>query len=607
MVSELVLANDVLQNSVTLLLPGAVALFVFLFAWENPALARRTGFGRTVVWLLLPLGLLAWQLADLPLFTYRTDLLAVNVAGGLVPVVVSFVALGRVTERYTDVLVPYLAAIAVPSVLATLIVVYAAAGAAEFLVLVVFLAASVYTLGLAWSHRGPSAERWGRVAILTGLTSIGISLTFLTTTPNPMGIASGFPYFLIAPGVIGTVAVPVVVGFRRSGWPTEAALPVAYATTTIGTLLGADLLRQPPLYALRSNTVFAIGGAGLGDLVFLSGLIALPLALLLYRLIPRGRSVVPTSPAADPPPVALLRQARAAALEGRTAEAVATSARSVRSAVAQLRRLASLPPAADARAPWGEIAVPHWVGADQRNLEALATRSRFEPADGQRAFVTARFLVHVAFALARARFATFGRRARAFFLDLGLIAAASAPGWVLFVLWVDPSDPSALKGPLFFLVTTGVATFGFAYFLLGEWLWGTTIGKRLVRIEVTDRRLGRPGVVSALARNIPKLVPLNALAFAAVLLGLFARYPTVAVSPTLAPSVALGVGVAVVILVLGLGIPGLASLLAIGTGREGQRFGDFVAGTWVVRQGPTATVPRGAALPSSRRGVDPFA
>ncbi|HZY70902.1 MAG TPA: RDD family protein [Thermoplasmata archaeon] len=624
MVDTVTLASDVLQNAVTLLVPGLVALFLFLFAWEEPALARRIGFGRTVVWLLLPLGLLAWQLGDVPLLDYRTDVLAVNVTGGLIPVVVSLYALVRITDRPTPVLGRFLLVVAVASAVATIAVSPLASPASviqlaifhglaavpvsgpALLVTGTFVAAAVVAFAAARFRAMEQGRIWSRAAILIGLTGLGIIGTYLTTQPNPNGISSGFPYFLTAPCAIGAVAVPLVRALPRSGWTVEAGLPVAYAATTFGTLLGADLLRQPPLYGLRSSTVFAIGGGGVGDLVFLSGLIALPIAYLVYRLARRGTPADADRPIAEPTPVAALRRARAAALEGRSSEAITGSASAVRSAVALLRRLAGLPPPSDPARPWGEIAVPPWVSADQTNLDALAERPTEERGDAQRAVVTARYLVHVALVLARARFATFGRRARAFSIDLGLFTAVGAVGWALFVAWANPSDPSTLTSPELFLVTTGAATFGFLYFVLAEWLWGSTVGKRITRIEVTDRRLARPGIVSSLVRNIPKLVPLYAVSVAAVLFGLFARYPTIAVSPTLAPGVAIGVGVAAVILVLGLGIPGLASLLAIGTGREAQRFGDFVAGTWVVRQSPAATVPRGAGVPSTRPAPTPY-
>ncbi len=66
------------------------------------------------------------------------------------------------------------------------------------------------------------------------------------------------------------------------------ALPAAFVAGTFGVLVGADVLRQPPLYPSSSPGLYIIGGAGVFDLVYLSGLLALATAFAAHRLLGRG-------------------------------------------------------------------------------------------------------------------------------------------------------------------------------------------------------------------------------------------------------------------------------------------------------------------------------
>jgi uncharacterized membrane protein len=62
-----------------------------------------------------------------------------------------------------------------------------------------------------------------------------------------------------------------------AGYPEMGAPIIAYASGTLGTILGADLLNLPRIRELGAPLV-SIGGAGTFDGVFLPGLIAAFLA-----------------------------------------------------------------------------------------------------------------------------------------------------------------------------------------------------------------------------------------------------------------------------------------------------------------------------------------
>jgi uncharacterized membrane protein/uncharacterized RDD family membrane protein YckC len=596
------LTNDIVQGSITILLPGLVWLFLYLFAWEDAHLARRAGFGRGVFWLLLPVGLVGWVFGNLPIFAYRSDLLAVNVGGALVPVILSVWLLTREFPRPGSTLPRFFGLLAIVCAVDTLAVVYADDVLA--LTVVVAAAAGSVVIPLLWRPRRPGFDPIAsrRMAFLMLLTTGGIVGTYATTASTPSGINSAFPYFLFTPIAIGVVAVILVRSWRSLAWPVEAGLPVAYATTTVGTLLGADLLRQPPLYRLAHGVVFSIGGAGLLDLVYLSGPLALVAGYGFYRLISGSAPSMLRDPDPGPTPIGGLRRAQGFNRLGRPSDGIRYSASAARDATAQLRRLARLGTVRPGADPWSGLAVPPWVVADQANLEALGSDPPADPVLAHRAWMTARFLVHLASVLWRPAFAGFTRRGRAFLLDLLLVSIPGAVGWVVYALLNSPRDPNLLTSPGFFFVSSGFATYGFLYFVLSEWLWGTTPGKRLFRLQVTNRRLGRPSILASIIRDAPKLFPLTAIGIGGSLGALIATHPNVALQGNLGGIFGFGTFAIVGLGLLGVGLPALVSGFGITLSSESQRLGDYFAGTWVVNRGPASPAPAavaaGAAAPS---------
>ncbi len=110
------------------------------------------------------------------------------------------------------------------------------------------------------------------------------------------GIVSRYPYFFL-PIVIALVYA-LIVSIRRP----VTAIPIAYASGTIGALVGADLLHLPEIRAhfmsSTERTIISIGGAGVFDMVFLAGTVAMALLLGIVTLLgARGKvAVQPTIP-----------------------------------------------------------------------------------------------------------------------------------------------------------------------------------------------------------------------------------------------------------------------------------------------------------------------
>ncbi len=339
LVDAMVLASDIVETVVYLATPAILWLFLYLVAWEDAPIARESGFGRRTFWLLLPIGVIASFIVALPFFGWDGDVLAINLAGGVFPIVLSglfmwrcFGASERVWGRFFGVLAA--------ETLALFAIVVLVPGPlwSTGAVLAVCLATPL----IVWSLEpaSTSAARAGPAATLAlGLTSMSLFLTFVTTQPVVgAGIESIFPFYLLAPIVVGVISVPIAV--QGLSAPPGTSLSLAYSASTLGTLIGADVLRQPPLYGVGPPAFLEIGGAGLLDLLYLSGLLAAAAAYGYLRLSERRRLSPPV--AEELPevrtPTGLLQQALTLGAAGRAVESTATSAKAAESAAAEARQ-----------------------------------------------------------------------------------------------------------------------------------------------------------------------------------------------------------------------------------------------------------------------------
>ncbi len=92
------------------------------------------------------------------------------------------------------------------------------------------------------------------------------------------GVVAIFPYWLIPPVVASFYSIVASIKSKKK------AASIAYASGTMGVLIGADLLHLKELLhmGVRKITVASIGGASILDMVFLTGIIAVLMDALLY-------------------------------------------------------------------------------------------------------------------------------------------------------------------------------------------------------------------------------------------------------------------------------------------------------------------------------------
>jgi uncharacterized membrane protein/uncharacterized RDD family membrane protein YckC len=609
------LANDIVANTVSLTLPALLWVILFLIAWEREPFAESIGFGRRAFWLLLP-GALLGTFALLPIAPVSTDWVTVSFAGTLFPLLVGLLAFGRVAPPRSRSLTWILALLAVEGGLLFLLVLPVTAGLSNAVAsalavsdyigndLVVLAGAAVFSALVGGWALASEDRLVRRVSFLVALTSAVLVLTFVAASAIPgVGITESFPFFLVPPVAAGLVAV----GVAHRVFPDEEgfAIPTAFLASTFGVLLGADLLRQPPLYGTGPSGLYTIGGAGILDLVYLSGLLAFAAAYLGHRAFGRGWTPVgtPLPPTPFSPKTRLARAFRTG-LDGRLSDSLRDSAAASRAAAEQARRLLGLGPAAEDR-PWQDLPVPGWIVADQANLDAIARAGTTDGREGFRSWRTARWLVGIARDIGVRRFATVGARIAAFLVDLALVTAPAIALWVAMLLAIPGGFSDALSNVPFNAAIFGFIAWAFLYFVFAETFWGTTVGKRLLGLEVRERTFAPPDGLSTLVRNTTVLPLLTVVGIGvAIALAFGLKAPT---STTLAlGGVAFPVGLLALVGVLSFVLGGVALLGAgavglIVTTSERQRLGDLWAETWVVRRQPS--VPSDGAVPTGATGM----
>lgn len=602
MVDGITITLDVVETSLYFLAPGLLWLFLFLLAFGDAELARASGFGRATFWLLLPFGLLG-EFANVLIFGFRTDLLAVNVGGGLVPVLLAVLLLRETAPGGSRGVPSLLGTMAVGSAGALLAFLFLT-GPLVFAGVAVATAAPIPVLYLLERRRsGPGDEVAAQRAGLLGIFAFAVLLTGLTTATIPgVGIVSAFPEYLLVPTGLG--AATVLLYRRRLGGSFGPPLALAYASVTLGVLVGADVLHQPPLYNGGPGALYAIGGAGLLDLLYLSGLLALLGGYGLARYLDRGTA---RRAAEAPVPSSGLRRMRHAwylGLEGRHDAALREAQRGTVEAVATLRTLAGAgsPPPGD---PWAGLGVPAWVRVDQANLDAVARRPGTSGREAYRGWLTARALVGVAHQLANRYRATSRTRCFAFALDLLVLSLLTLAGDIAVLVPLHQNLGQLVNGVPLNAVIVAPVGWGLVYFLVAEGGFGTTLGKSYFGLVVTGRDGRPPGPRAILLRNLPRVVPLSLVAYG---LG----FGVAVVAHPLGSTLLAGYGSAAVYLIglataltAGFAIVTLVSVAAIATTEEGQRLGDLVAETWVLRARPTAGAPVPGAVGPAAPAASP--
>lgn len=133
------------------------------------------------------------------------------------------------------------------------------------------------------------------VATLVGTTLVALLTWRIVEFHASSGIVTRYPLFFLP--ILAPFAYALLVSIRRP----VTAVPIAYASGTLGALIGADLMHLPEMYAYFQSapekTIISLGGAGVFDMVFLAGTFAMALTLVTLTLLgKRGKIRVQAAP-----------------------------------------------------------------------------------------------------------------------------------------------------------------------------------------------------------------------------------------------------------------------------------------------------------------------
>lgn len=431
---------EVLSGLVFFLIPILLFSEMYIGISDFTGLFQRCGLGIREVGLLL-VGSSIGMITDMPIIIYKETLLAINFGGAIIPILVS----------------------------------------------VMLIVKKKPNLGL----------------VLAGTALVAV-LTYITTTFDAgIGVYSMFPYYLF-PSFLATAMALVI--YQRD---VTKGIPFAYATGTLGVLIGADLVRVPMIVVgMEESRVLAnaplaagsIGGAGVMDLVFLAGLIAIaPLFLFARKELRRSPRVISSLRFTEKKAENDLSAADRLALQGRYREAIESSFSSINNKILLVGTRYGIQ-----TDPYSTLEAlrfhPYYLN-DYYILSNAALAPAPSRADSQRAQITARLLDLELSRIEERVFATLTQRVGAFLIDFFIggaivlllfittmsISMQGSSVWVYaFIMW-------ALMTPM-------------VYFTVFEWLFGQTPGKRVLHIRVVTEDQERMGFMDAFTRNIVRML-----------------------------------------------------------------------------------------------------
>jgi len=104
-------------------------------------------------------------------------------------------------------------------------------------------------------------------------------VAYMVSYASHEGIVSPSPYWLLPP--ISSALYGLVAGYKNK----RKVASIAYSCGTFGAIIGADFLHFKEFLEMNSSRqiVASIGGAEILDMVFLTGIIAVIIAALLYE------------------------------------------------------------------------------------------------------------------------------------------------------------------------------------------------------------------------------------------------------------------------------------------------------------------------------------
>lgn len=345
---------------------------------------------------------------------------------------------------------------------------------------------------------------------------LGVSLiTFLITRVQPSaGIVAEFP-FLFLPALSGA-AISLILYSRHSA----KAPAFAYASTTLGSLIGADVFHMPELFQAQSF-VGSIGGAGVFDLVYIGGLVSISLVLVFVSQ--NLRRLKATLHHVEIARDRISHELHRAALALMYGQSQLSAQRSLGAVQVRLRQLAKAF-AYDGTYPQvlARITLDPGAQATYHHIGQNANLSQLDFLRARWTLLEAQSLLDRLQRAERVRYAPLPRRAGAFLADAVLMSVILVA--LAAALWYGGSVTSKLLYA--FALFFWAFTIQVIYFTGFEYFWnGKTPGKALFGIYVAELGDERPTFITAFTRNTMRLIDFMLFGYlvSALLIGLTTR------------------------------------------------------------------------------------
>jgi uncharacterized membrane protein len=125
------------------------------------------------------------------------------------------------------------------------------------------------------------SQRVGLAECAIGIVIVAYVTYFVTRAEEGMGIVAEIPWAFAPALAAGLYSMSTF-------WMSmEKAAPLAYVSGVVGTLVGADVFRLNEVLAFdppeEGIGMLSIGGANIFDMVYLTGIIAVVIAIIVYR------------------------------------------------------------------------------------------------------------------------------------------------------------------------------------------------------------------------------------------------------------------------------------------------------------------------------------
>jgi len=328
-----------------------------------------------------------------------------------------------------------------------------------------------------------------------------VSFYFSDYRPE-MGVVSEFPYFLLP--ALAAVGVALAVYFKDF----KKAVPLAYAGGVLGTLVGADIVRIPLIFqsAEVSGEAFmgSIGGAGILDLVYLSGVLAFGIIILFAPRKLWKERAHGGQKRGDKLVVNILHDAEMAMATGRNRDALVLTLKAVDTKIRAVAAVFGYEGDRDHLVRW--LGLDSLKANDLRLLASKASDPSPTEVDASRGLRTGEYLIQELEAIEKRSCADAGKRIGAFLLDALVIVGVLA---LLFAVIAINTSMTELLGTqwvffvAFFMWVIAAQT---VYFTALEWSGGQSLGKRVMHIKVVKLDRSDIGFMDAFTRNVVRLL-----------------------------------------------------------------------------------------------------